>query len=206
VAGDSFINQAKALGINLVGSEPISYNQTSYVPQLERLRAAGAETVVIIALGQETAMLTQAKKIGFAPQWTGSQFVFEYAPLANPGLYTGVTGLKLTSAAPSKAYEEFKATYKKYSSGKYPDVDPDSMLAYGFAQVVTKVLDDAGENPTRESVQQAMKSLSGFKTGILGPIDWTKSVVGTQDLWPVVCCTPENFWKANGEPSSSFGS
>lgn len=206
VAGDSFINEAKTLGINLVGSEPISYSQTSYVPQLERLRAAGAQTVVIIALGQETAMLTQAKKIGFAPQWTGSQFVFEYAPLANPGLYTGVTGLKLTSAAPSKAYEEFKATYKKYSSGKYPDVDPDSMLAYGFAQVVTKVLDDAGENPTRESVQQAMKSLSGFQTGILGPIDWTKSVVGTQDLWPVVCCTPENFWKANGEPSSSFGS
>ncbi|WP_395695224.1 ABC transporter substrate-binding protein [Nocardioides sp.] len=205
-AGDAFIDEAKDLGVNLVATEPISYTQSSYVPQLERLRAAGAKTVVIIALGQETAMLTQAKKIGYEPQWTGSQFVFEYAPQANPGLYDGVTGLKLTSAAPSQAYDDFAKIYKEYGTGKYPEYDPDTMLAYGFAQVVTKVLEDAGDNPTQASVLDAMKSLSDFKTGILGPIDWTNSVVGTQDLWPVVCCTPENFWKADGEPSADFGS
>ncbi|MEW2810522.1 ABC transporter substrate-binding protein [Streptomyces massasporeus] len=136
VAGDAFIDEAKDLGVNLVATEPISYTQSSYVPQLERLRAAGVKHVVLLTLGQETAMLTQAKKIGYAPKWTGSQFVFEYAPQAKPGLYEGVTGLKLTSAAPSsKTYDDFKKIYEKYGSGKYPEYDPDTMLSYGFANI-----------------------------------------------------------------------
>lgn len=204
-AADGFQEQAAALGLTLVAPEPVGIAQTSFVPQLERLRAAGASTVVIFAIGQETAMLNDAAKLDYRPQWTGSLFPFEYAPQANPGLYDGVTGLKLTTAGPNETYEAFKAAYAEHSSGQYPEVDPDSMLPYAFGQLITEVIDKAGPNPTRESVLAAMNGISDFQTGVMGPITWTDQVVGTQELWPVVCCTAENFWKADGEPSADFG-
>lgn len=204
-AADGFREQAAAEGLDLVAIEPVGIAQTSFVPQLERLRAAGATTVVIEAIGQETAILNDAAKLDYRPHWTGSLFPFEYAPQANPGLYDGVTGLKVTTAGPNETYTAFQADYAQYSSGQYPDTDPDSMLPYAFGELITEVIDKAGPNPTRESVLAAMNEISNFKTGVMGPITWTDQVVGTQELWPVVCCTPENFWKADGEPSADFG-
>ena len=203
--GESFLAEAKALGMPIADTETIQYSQSSYVPELQRLRAAGVTEVVFDTIGQETAMLKEAKQLGYAPKWTGSMFVFEYAPEGSPGLYNGVTGLKLTSAAPSSTYTNFLKIYAEYSHGQYPDPDSDSMLAYGFAQVVTKVLTEAGPNPTRQSLLAAFKKVDNYATGVLGPINWSRGIIGTTELWPVTCCSASNNWQPNGAPSSDFG-
>ncbi|MEA3019306.1 MAG: branched-chain amino acid transport system substrate-binding protein, partial [Actinomycetota bacterium] len=73
-AKDAFLGRAKELGLNVVGVEGVNQNQASFVAQLQRLQAKGAETVVSFVILEIIGLLRDARSLGFSPTWTGAGY------------------------------------------------------------------------------------------------------------------------------------
>jgi len=204
-AGDAMKAEAQKLGVNVVDTQYIEQTGTTFVPQLQSMKDAGATVVALSTVASETTLLKEADSIGFHPKWTGNGYAYDYLPQGNPGVYNGVNATSLSKATDTPAFAEYLTVAAKYAKSKC-QVCAQQFLAYGQGKLLGAVLDAAGPDFTQASLAKAVTSIKGYDNGVYAPITWTAdNHVGTEALYPFKCCGPDNAWQSDGDPSDTFG-
>ena len=201
----AFSTQAKKLGLEIVGSEKVRESQSSFVPELQRLRDDGAQTVVMIATIGVLGILRDAKAIGYNAQFTGSGWCVDQLAAVAPDLFQGLSCLSTIATTDSPAYVAYKKASDKYGL-KFANTT--SAAFYADLKLFGEVARKAGQDLTRDAMISSFSDVQNYKTGIYGPVSWGPGVVlvGTHSLFPVKCCGPGATWeqKGSGKPSE-FG-
>lgn len=140
-------------------------NNTNVAPQIGALQAAGCEVVMLATIPGFTALaIGTAGRLGFRPQWTTASVGGDYltlsktlgdaAPLAE--------GLLSTNYLPSHFSEddEWTTTFREINAQYNNDTEFDGNVVYGMsvAHLFVQALEAAGENPTRESIVEAIRA------------------------------------------------
>jgi ABC-type branched-subunit amino acid transport system substrate-binding protein len=193
LSGDAFLAEAEVLGLNIVDVEAIEFGATTVVPQLTRLMEAGATSVAVSTIGQEAIIFQEAVTLGFEPQWFGVHFMFDWIPQSNPGVYDGVKGVAFNVMTNSDQYQDFAGLWDAYSTREAKTEA--QLLSYGEGLVLEQVLLAAGPNPTLESLEAGIQTITDFATGIIPSVTWGPDrIIGGDGMHPVVCCNPDNSW------------
>jgi ABC-type branched-subunit amino acid transport system substrate-binding protein len=197
-----FASRARALGMNIVDAEAVQPNQSSFVSELSRLHAKGAQAVMIFALAEVLGILRDAKVIGYAPTFSGVLWCVDEFAKAQPELFAGVKCLKSNATTDRPQYKAYQAESQKYG---HTYTSSTSFGLYGVMQTLGYILNVAGLNLDRQAIPRAFNQVRNYNNHIMPPITWAAgAIVGTHALFPVVCCNPDNSWKSNG-PASEFG-
>lgn len=190
-----FMDLAEEYALDVVAEEGIATAQASYVAELQRLKSAGAETVVLFVTTDAIGVLRDAESIHFEPQFTGTGFIIDTIAQAVRDPMMGVLGVRSTSSIGSAAYDEYVAAEDKYGDEETTP-SADGMGGYGMGLIVQAVLEAGGEDLTRDSLQEGFKSIDGLDTGgIYPPVSWADGAAGTDTAFEVVCCNEDFTWK-----------
>ena len=203
-AKDAFRTEVARLGMQVVHEEPVKAGQSSFVPQLQKMRDEDARTVALIVATESVGILRDAQAIGYKPQWTGAGiFPSDEVSQAAPALFAGIKALRVYSTTDTPAYADYVAKANKYRPGSVTTTR--SMAWYGFGLLVEEVLRKAGPTPTRASLAAGIQSIANFNNGINWRLTWSPGTyVPRSAHYPVQCCNPDNTWKAIGEPKERF--
>ncbi|MEW6472502.1 MAG: ABC transporter substrate-binding protein [Actinomycetota bacterium] len=205
VMKDAYLKEAKARGLNIVGVEKIEPTQTSFAPQLLRLRDAGAQHVTILSGIESVGVLRDAAALNYRPKWTGGGWIYDIETQAARDTAKGVLGLKMTTTVDTPAFAAFMAKKRQRGIDRPQSADGEALLFYGEGLVMEEVLRRAGPMPTTTTLRAGMESMKGFETAIFPPITWGPgNVLGTHASWPVVCCNADWTWKSMGPPQERF--
>lgn len=166
---DAFINEAKKVGINVVGHEAYVKGAPDFTPQLTKLKAANPEGIFVAGYYPEGALIaSQAKKLGmdvpkFGADGFDNQDLIKLGQDAAENTYLTVPFL---ASAGSAEAQDFAKRYKE-RFGR--DVDWMSANAYDAAGILLEAIKNAGAD--REKVREYMAGMNtrakGFK-GITG--------------------------------------
>ena len=199
----AYVAEAKKLGMNVVASEQVQPNQSSFVSELSRLRNAGAENVAIIATTEAIGILRDARSLGFSPRWVGAVWCFDFITQAARDLAKDAHCLRYSAAVNSPKFAEFRAKANKY--GKGSATNGEALIYYGAAQLLEKTLDAAGKQPTAATLRTGLESINNYDNGILPPITYTATNRnGPTASFPAVCCDGNYAWRGTGPARSAF--
>lgn len=202
---DSFVPEAKRLGLSVAGVESVEPNQASFTSPLLRLKNAGVQVLVVSATTEAVGILRDAKSIGFTPQITGWGFQFDFLTIAGRNLFDGVHGLRSYATVDSAAYGKYAARMEARGRGRSRTDDLEGFNAYGHGLVVGDVLKRAGANPTRQSFVAGAETMKNYDNGIMGPFSWSPTDhVGLHGVFPTVCCNSDYTWKGQGPARTTF--
>jgi branched-chain amino acid transport system substrate-binding protein len=177
---DGFIKGAGARFIVATETYPRNGGATVIPVPVARLRASGADTLLVIATPTEaiTALVT-AYRLGWRPNKlvnsVGATAGFMAAAQASAGSADAVNGVVTTTylkdvAAPAYANDGQVKLYKrlmaKYAPGQNAN---DGLFYYGMAKADTfiQALFRAGKNPTRQSLMRAAVNLKTASPWVL---------------------------------------
>jgi ABC-type branched-subunit amino acid transport system substrate-binding protein len=174
----------------VVDKQPYETSQlsqpTGIAPQLSTLKAKGAEVVVTFTIPAATAvaLLTNAK-IGYKPQMVVTNVGSD--PTTLTGLLgkfsKGAVGAQLLDGIISNTYmpltsdtsDPWIQLFKKVHDKYIPNLPFDGNVEFGMSVAVTfaQALAAAGENPTRQSLVEAVEK-GGFKGPGVTPFAFSK--------------------------------
>ncbi len=159
---------------NIVSAQPYDVTNPSLVQQILALKAAGADTFVILATPSPTiTALATAAKVGWTPANTfinnvSAVSTFIKIAAANGGHVDGAisTGYLVDATVASESNLPGVALGKQILAQYAPSLDPNNQLSfYGLADAWTMVygLKNAGKTPTRAGLMNALKHLNPTK-------------------------------------------
>lgn len=165
---NSFITQAKAVGIEVVGEEAYTRDSTDFTPQLTKFRAGKPEAIFIAGLYTQGALIaTQAKKLGglknvkiLGADGLDSEEYIKIAQDAANGTY--VTSPFLFEAGGPEA-KKFAQAYKE-NYGAEPDWV--AANAYDALGLLKHVIEQAG--PDRQKIRDFMAGMTTPEKGYKG--------------------------------------
>ena len=193
-------------GLPLVHSEAIAANQSSYVPQMSRMKSSGVDAVALLCLCVDANhIISDAHAIGYSPQWLGGTSVSSdvAAKIGGP-LFDGMFGARYSATADSPAYAAFKSKVQKYG-GDPKQADTNQMAFYGGLDALGEALHRAGPDLTREGLMAAIHTLVDYdRYHMIGPITWKGSNVGMKARFPARCCATDYTWKGLGPAAETF--
>ena len=175
--GDEMIEGAEiALGADgLTAVERYSVSNQDVTAQIGALQAAGCEINILATINGFTALaLGTAAQLGWFPMWFSSSSGADYPTLVGylgedlgPKLLQGLVGTNYLPALGSD--DEWVSLFREIND-EYNDGAPfDGNTIYGMsvAYLFAEALEAAGENPTRESLVDAVRSGDLAGNGIL---------------------------------------
>ncbi len=206
------VERLKAAGATVTIVDEISYErgETNMAVQALRMKAADADAVVMYSTPAAAAsLLGEFQKLEFSPRILASTTLLDPSLLANPGMQGALvsTFLRLPTAIVGEgngdpiADDVLINIVAKYA----PEAakDPFRALAgVGFAQPLVEALRAAGPDLTRESLLEALNSLSGYDTGMFDNLDFTNGYQGNNSIL-LLQMTPEGLRPA-GDGFLSF--
>lgn len=202
---DSFVPEAKRLGLNVAGVESVEPNQASFTAPLLRLKNAGAQIVVISATTDAIGILRDAKSMGYNPLFTGWGFQFDFVTEAGRNLFDRVAGIRSYATVDSPAFAKYAARMQARGRGRSRTNDLEGFNAYGHGLVTSEVLKRAGVNPTRQSFVAGAETMKDYDNGVMGPFSWAPNDhVGVHGVFPTVCCNSDYTWKGQGPARTTF--
>ena len=147
-------------------------------PQVAALQSSGAEVAVLYTVPPFTALtLAAAAKIGYHPQWVTSSVSAD--PTTVGGLLKGTSMLEgLVSSSylpsPNDTSNPWVQTYMRIHNQYVPNLPFDGNTVYGMSVAYTfvKLMQQAGTNPTRQSVVNALKTANLTGPGLV-PISYS---------------------------------
>ena len=172
---DNFRNEAKKLGINVLGYEGTE-ERANFSPMINPLKAKNPALVYFGGIyHQGGLLLKQMREKGVTAKFMGPDGLdsAEMAKIAG----SSVVGSYYTSVAgPPDAYPETAAFAKKFKQRFGKDVEAFGLYGYDATLVGIKALEgwlkaNPGKKPTRAEVSTAVRKLKGFK-GVTGPIEF----------------------------------
>ncbi|MET0735882.1 MAG: ABC transporter substrate-binding protein [Microbacterium sp.] len=175
--GDELIEGAElALGPDgLTQIERYSVSNQDVTAQIGALKAAGCEINLLATINGFTALaLGTAAKFGWFPQWFSSSSGADYPTLVGylgedvgPKLLQGFTGANYLPAlgGDSDWVTLFSGINDEYNDGA--PFDGNTIYGMSVAYLFAEALEAAGENPTRQSLLDAVSSGDLAGNGIL---------------------------------------
>jgi ABC-type branched-subunit amino acid transport system substrate-binding protein len=147
-------------------------------PQVAALQSSGAQVAVLYTVPPFTALtLGAAAKIGYHPQWVTSSVSAD--PTTVGGLLKGTSMLEgLVSSSylpsPNDTSNPWVQTYMRIHNQYVPNLPFDGNTIYGMSVAYTfvKLVQQAGTNPTRQSVVNALKTANLTGPGLV-PISYS---------------------------------
>jgi ABC-type branched-subunit amino acid transport system substrate-binding protein len=194
----SFKEEAGKLGLT-VAEQKLTTGQASFTAEVQRLKDAGVQTVMMSATTEALGVLRDARAISFAPNWVGQFFVAdEYSLATGPALFQGVTGRRAWATTDTPAWTQYLAAVNKYGKATKPPTTT-GMFSYESLKVMQQALQLAGKNLTRESFMAAYSKITNFDTGGIPPITFSNGqIVGASTQFTIQCCQPDKTWKGTG--------
>jgi ABC-type branched-subunit amino acid transport system substrate-binding protein len=173
-----------ALGFSSAGQQTFNVGDTSFTAQVQKLKAAGADAVVVTALPSATGPIVgTAATLGFHPQWILQgpayleQLITKDGQLKSPAtpVAPALKGALVTSfAAPwddkdTPGMEQLVAAHDRYSAKTPPSIY--FTLAYAQGQVQAEILKRAIEarDLTREGLLKAKLNLGTVDLAGIAP-------------------------------------
>lgn len=163
---DAFSEQAKSLGLEVVGEEAYVKGTSDFTPQLTKLKGANPDGIFLSGYYNEGALIaTQAKKLGLDVLKFGADGFdnADYIKLAGPAAEgTYVTTPFLASETGPEAQQfltDFKARFNR-------DVDYMSANAYDAAGILIQAIEKAGAD--RDKVREYMAGMNTPEKGYTG--------------------------------------
>lgn len=176
--GDDFlVGLELALGADGVAHvERYSVSNQDVTAQIGALQAAGCEVVTLATINGFTALaIGTAAQMGWFPQWMASSSGGDYPTLvgylgeAAPQLLQGFIGTNYSPMADDDWVGLFREINDEYNNGA--PFDGNTIYGMSVAYTFAEALEAAGENPTRESLLEAVSSGSLQGNGIV-PLDF----------------------------------
>ncbi len=172
---DNFRNEAKKLGINVLGYDGTE-ERANFSPMINPLKAKNPALVYFGGIyHQGGLLLKQLREKGVTAKFMGPDGLdsAEMAKIAG----AAVVGSYYTSVAgPPDAYPETAAFAKKFKQRFGKDIEAFGLYGYDAALVGIKAMEgwikaNGGKRPTRTEVSGAVRNIKGFK-GVTGPIEF----------------------------------
>ena len=156
--------QAKKYGIKFVAGEKFKPGAVDFSPQLQRLRSAGVEIIVMVGVVREpAAVLKEVKNMGWpvqviGPSATSSPAVLKLAGEAGEGFISMAITERLTSDHPGvKLYKELmQKDNPEHRTGFF------SQVGFEAAMVFVEGLRLAGKDLTRENLIKGLEEMKDF--------------------------------------------
>jgi ABC-type branched-subunit amino acid transport system substrate-binding protein len=149
-------------------------------PQVAALQASGAQVAVLYTVPPFTALtIGAAAKIGYHPQWVTSSVSADPTTVGN--LLKGTSMLEgLVSSSylpsPNDTSNPWVQTFMRIHNQYVPNLPFDGNTIYGMSVAYTfvKLMQQAGTNPTRQSVVNALKTANLAGPGLV-PISYSST-------------------------------
>jgi len=174
---DGLLGVEQILGAEgVVARQTYVTSNTNIGPQINTLKTAGCEVVVLATVPGFTALaIGTAARVGFQPQWMVSTVAADYptlaAQLSDPkGLLEGMLALNYMPMATDESdpwIAQFKKINDQYNAGAGFDGNTVYGMAVGYLFV--QALLAAGEDLTREGLIEAVEK-GGFQGPGLAPL------------------------------------
>jgi branched-chain amino acid transport system substrate-binding protein len=160
--------KASDLGKQVVAEQQFERTTTSWKPQLEALKSAGANAVLLHASDAWSAkIVTEAKEIGFDADFFGSSgsVTNAYFKLAgdNANGIRSVAFLAAPADVSVPGVKEFVDAFAKYEPGYIPGTF--ALHAWVGGLIIAEALGKVDGTPTREALIDALNNIEGFSTG-----------------------------------------
>ena len=172
---DNFRNEAKKLGMNVLGYEGTE-ERANFSPMIIPLKAKNPDLVYFGGIyHQGGLLLKQMREKGVKAKFIGPDGL-DSAEMVKIG-GSQVTGTYYTSVAgPPDAYPETAAFAKKFKQRFGKDVESFGMYGYDAALVGIKAMEqwmqaNGGKKPSRADVSVAVRKLKNFR-GVTGSIEF----------------------------------
>jgi branched-chain amino acid transport system substrate-binding protein len=172
---ESFRNEAKKLGMNVLGYEGTE-ERANFSPMINPLKAKNPALVYFGGIYHQGGLLLKqmrekgVKAIFMGPDGVDSEEMVKIAGAAAIGSY-------YTSVAPPRdATPETAAFAKKYKQRFGKDIEAFGLYGYDATRVGIKAMEgwikaNGGKRPTRAEVSTAVRNIKGFK-GVTGAIEF----------------------------------
>lgn len=177
--GDDFLEGLElALGADGVTHvERYSVSNQDVTAQIGALQAAGCEVVTLATINGFTALAVgTAAQLGWFPQWMASSSGGDYPTLATylgeaaPQLLEGFVGTNYSPMNDDEWVELFRQINDEHNDAA--PFDGNTIYGMSVAYLFAQALEAAGEDPTRESLMEAITSGELTGTGIV-PVEFS---------------------------------
>lgn len=151
-------------------AEPYAPDQTGVLPQLERIRASGAQALLLPNINRDlSGLLQQARAAGFAGVFLGGDSWdtdqgFHALPEAQGSLYT-------TDYTPATADRKLLESAQAMAATLGATLDKDAALTLDSLDFILAAARRAGSTEP-EALRRAMAELKGFE-GLSGPVSFS---------------------------------
>ncbi len=188
-AHDSFISAMNKKGAKVVYDRTVSKGagQTEAQTIVQEMRAAGIENAYfLVAPVWWLQVLKAADTQNYKPQWVGVGITMTFDTVANVGCRGNAAIDRAKFFAPFPAWidrNKFDPDYDKAFQAVYGSATNDDFvwLGWGASKQVRGLLENAGQNLTREGFIAATEKVRNLKTGVM----------------PTLNYSPNDHWGAN---------
>jgi branched-chain amino acid transport system substrate-binding protein len=165
----------KQRGVKVVADEEITVDQNDGTAQALRLKAAGADAVMLLGYPKAAAVLIRDSiKIGYKPLWVGQTAIQDLPALQNLiGIGGALSDFVSITTIPGHPDNPQYAEWRKRLKDTFPndDLSVFNLMGVAAAEVFANVLDAAGKDLTREKFLAAYSTINNFKSSVYpGPI------------------------------------
>jgi ABC-type branched-subunit amino acid transport system substrate-binding protein len=196
-------------GLQLVDAEKVTTNQASFVAEMSRMQASGAQTVLLYVNLEGPGIVRDAKAIGYTPQWFGGTLGTSNDLSAKAGneQFRGLRALRPYTTTDTPAFAAYVEKVRKYEGDSAAQsADAIDMPGYAFFDILGQMLKLTGPNLTRQTFVAGAKTIDHYDNHLLGSFTLKgKNVpVGLSALFPIECCAPNYTYKGLGPAQERF--
>jgi branched-chain amino acid transport system substrate-binding protein len=172
---EPMLEDFKRRGVKVVADEEVTVDQNDGTAQALRLKAAGADAVMLLGYPKAAAVLIRDSiKIGYKPLWVGQTAIQDLPALQNLiGIGGALSDFVSITTIPGHPDNPQYADWRTRLKDTFPndDLSVFNLMGVAAAEVFAKVLDAAGKDLTRDKFLAAYSTIDNFKSSVYpGPI------------------------------------
>jgi len=174
---NTFRKEYTAMGGTIAGDQVHEEKKQSYRSELASLSSGGADTLIILAMGEGSGMtiVRQSLESGFFKTFVGADGMLTdklVEAIGGDNLQGNMFGTTPTSKA-SAQLDKFKSMYGSGKSFKYGS--PFTAQAYDAVMLIALAAQAAGSKD-RTALRDNLRKVSNAPGEVVGPGDWAKAV------------------------------
>jgi ABC-type branched-subunit amino acid transport system substrate-binding protein len=201
----TYLRAARAAHQNIVAIREVHTGQSSFISDMQAMRQAGAQVVVLLVNIEVVGILRDAKAIGYQPRWVGYEWCADEFAQAAGDLMSGIPCLRTAPPVNAPAYAAYQKVAAKYGTSGSA-TSGYTAFTYGEAEVLGQLLKAAGKQLNQQTFLAGYSHVSNYDNGLVPPVvGWPAGVeVGAVGDFPVKCCDANRNWIGLGPAQSSF--